>query len=228
MTRSTIPVAELRHVVLRYGSGETEIRAVDDVTGAVQPRECLALLGPSGAGKSTLLSLLGLLDRPDVGEVWLSGVRADDQPEEARADLRRMHIGFVFQLFHLIPALSAVHNVAVPLLPYVPRDPLLKRAQELLTDLGLGARLNHLPGQLSGGEQQRVAIARALIADPDLVLADEPTGNLDSRTARQVMDLLLSLQETHGFALVVATHDEAVARQLDRRWSLLDGALMTC
>ncbi|MBI3748976.1 MAG: ATP-binding cassette domain-containing protein [Chloroflexi bacterium] len=104
----------------------------------------------------------------------------------------------------------------------------VKRAQELLTDLGLGARLNHLPGQLSGGEQQRVAIARALIADPDLVLADEPTGNLDSRTARQVMDLLLSLQETHGFALVVATHDEAVARQLDRRWSLLDGALMTC
>lgn len=225
MTRSTIPVAELCHVVLRYGSGETEIRAVDDVSGVVRPRECLALLGPSGAGKSTLLSLLGLLDRPNAGEIWLSGVRADDQPEEARADLRRTHIGFVFQLFHLIPALSALHNVAVPLLPYVPREPLLKRAQELLADLGLGARLNHLPGQLSGGEQQRVAIARALIGDPDLVLADEPTGNLDSRTARQVMGLLLRLQDTHGFALVIATHDEAVASQLDRRWSLLDGRL---
>jgi predicted ABC-type transport system involved in lysophospholipase L1 biosynthesis ATPase subunit len=214
-------------VVRQYGGGATAIRAIDGVSLAVSPGERLAVVGPSGAGKSTLLSLLGLIDRPDEGEVALDGQPVNDLSEDARADLRREHIGFVFQLFHLIPALSALDNVAVPLLPYAPRRPILERAEQLLADLGLGDRLRNRPGELSGGEQQRVGIARALIGEPDLVLADEPTGNLDSRTADQVVELLLGLQQVHGFALVVATHDSRLAPRLDRQISLLDGRLVS-
>ena len=163
------------------------------------PGERLALVGPSGAGKSTMLALLGLIDRADEGVVSIAGRPANDLPEDARADLRREHIGFVFQLFHLIPALSALENVAVPLLPYAPRRSTVERAERLLVDLGLGDRLRNRPGELSGGEQQRVGIARALIAQPNIVLADEPTGNLDSRTASKVIDLLIALQGQHGF-----------------------------
>jgi predicted ABC-type transport system involved in lysophospholipase L1 biosynthesis ATPase subunit len=217
------PIIELADVVRMYGSGGTAVRAIDGVSVAIMPGEQLAVMGPSGAGKSTMLALLGLIDRADEGEVRLAGQPANDLPEDPRADLRREHIGFVFQLFHLIPALSALENVAVPLLPYAPRRPIMERAEQLLVDLGLGDRLRNRPGELSGGEQQRVGIARALIAQPDLILADEPTGNLDSRTAGQVTDLLLALQEQHGFALVVATHDAALADRLDRRLLLRDG-----
>jgi len=220
------PLAQLTDVVRQFGTGATVIRAIDGVSLAVGPGERIAVVGPSGAGKSTLLSLLGLIDRVDEGEVRLSGEAANDLSEDARADLRREHIGFVFQLFHLIPALSALENVAVPLLPYAKRGPVLERAEGLLLDLGLGERLRNRPGELSGGEQQRVGIARALIGQPDLVLADEPTGNLDSRTAGQVVDLLLGLQERDGFALVVATHDERLADRLDSRVTLLDGRLV--
>jgi predicted ABC-type transport system involved in lysophospholipase L1 biosynthesis ATPase subunit len=217
------PLVQLTDVVRQYGSGGAAVRAIDGVSLAVAPGERMAVVGPSGAGKSTMLALLGLIDRADEGEVTLNAQPANDLLEDARADLRREHIGFVFQLFHLIPALSAVENVAVPLLPYEKRRPLLERAEGLLVDLGLGDRLRNRPGELSGGEQQRVGIARALIGQPDLVLADEPTGNLDSRTASQVIDLLLELQRQHGFALVVATHDTGLAGRLDRRVSLLDG-----
>ena len=220
------PLAQLTEVVRQFGTGATAIRAIDGVSLAVGPGERIAVVGPSGAGKSTLLSLLGLIDRVDEGEVRLSGEPANDLSEDARADLRREHIGFVFQLFHLIPALSALENVAVPLLPYASRRPILERAEGLLLDLGLGDRLRNRPGELSGGEQQRVGIARALIGQPDLVLADEPTGNLDSKTAGQVVDLLLGLQERDGFALVVATHDERLADRLDSRVTLLDGRLV--
>jgi predicted ABC-type transport system involved in lysophospholipase L1 biosynthesis ATPase subunit len=220
---ATPPTVELTDVVRQFGSGETAVRAIDGVTLAVAPGERIAITGPSGAGKSTLLALLGLIDRPDVGEVCLAGQPTNDLAEDARADLRREHIGFVFQLFHLIPALSAVENVAVPLLPYAPRAKILERAEGLLADLGLGDRLRNRPGELSGGEQQRVGIARALIGRPNLVLADEPTGNLDSRTAGQVIDLLLGLQERDKFALVVATHDDGLAARLSRQVQLLDG-----
>lgn len=220
-------IAEVRHVSRVYGSGETAVAAIDDASGTINRGERVALVGPSGAGKSTLLALLGLIDEPSSGEVWLLGQRADALREDRRADLRRHHIGFVFQLFHLIPALSALHNVAVPLLPYEPRKAVLEHARSLLGELGLGDRTSHLPAQLSGGEQQRVAVARALIGEPDLVLADEPTGNLDSRTSAQVMALLLELQARLGFALVMATHDEGLATQLGRRWELLDGVLKT-
>ena len=220
------PLVQLCDVVRQYGSGPAAIRAIDRVSLALSRGERMAVVGPSGAGKSTLLSLLGLIDRADEGEVSLAGQTANELPEDARADLRRAHIGFVFQLFHLIPALSALENVAVPLLPYAPRRPILERAERLLVDLGLGERLRNRPGELSGGEQQRVGIARALVAQPDLVLADEPTGNLDSRTSGQVIDLLLGLQERDGFALVVATHDEPMAAQLGHRIALLDGRLV--
>ena len=225
MTRRE-PLVQLFDVVRQYGSGATALRAIDHVTLTVMPGERLALVGPSGAGKSTMLGLLGLIDRADEGQISLAGQPTNDLREDARADLRREHIGFVFQLFHLIPALSALENVAVPLLPYAPRRPIMERAKRLLSDLGLGDRMGNRPGELSGGEQQRVGIARALIGKPDLVLADEPTGNLDSRTAGRVVDLLLDLQREHGFALVVATHDEHLAGRLDRRISLLDGRLV--
>lgn len=220
------PLVELAGVVRQYGSGTTAVRAIDGLSLAVRPGERLAVVGPSGAGKSTMLALLGLIDRADVGEVIFNGEPANDLAEDARADLRREHVGFVFQLFHLIPALSALDNVAVPLLPYEQRRPVLDRAEGLLVDLGLGERLRNRPGELSGGEQQRVAIARALIGQPDLVLADEPTGNLDSRTAGQVIDLLLGLQKRDRFALVVATHDADLANRLDRCISLLDGRVV--
>jgi predicted ABC-type transport system involved in lysophospholipase L1 biosynthesis ATPase subunit len=223
-TRKTL--VELTDVVRHYGSGTTGLRAIDGVCLAVRTGERLAVVGPSGAGKSTMLALLGLIDRADEGEVTLKGEPANDLTEDARADLRREHVGFVFQLFHLIPALSALDNVAVPLLPYEQRRPVLERAAALLTELGLGDRLRNRPGELSGGEQQRVGIARALIGRPDLVLADEPTGNLDSRTAGQVIDLLLQRQERDHFALVVATHDERLANRLDRCISLLDGRVV--
>jgi lipoprotein-releasing system ATP-binding protein len=221
-------IAQLSAVARQYGSASTAVRAIDGVSLAVAPGERVALVGPSGAGKTTLLSLLGLIERADEGVVALRGRPVNDLTEDARADLRREHLGFVFQLFHLIPALSALDNVAVPLLPYAPRRPILERAERLLVELGLGERLGNRPGELSGGEQQRVGIARALIGDPDLVLADEPTGNLDSRTADHVVDLLLDLQRQRGFALVVATHDTRLAGKLDRAVCLLDGRIATC
>jgi predicted ABC-type transport system involved in lysophospholipase L1 biosynthesis ATPase subunit len=225
MNETNGAIVDVRHASRVYGSGQTAVAAIEDVSVTVHPGDLIGLVGPSGAGKSTLLALLGLLEAPTSGEVRVLGERADGLNEDRRADLRRLHIGFVFQLFHLIPALSALHNVAVPLLPYEPRKALIERARDLLAALGLGDREQNLPAQLSGGEQQRVAIARALIASPDLVLADEPTGNLDSRTSAQVMDLLLDLQAKHGFAMVMATHDERVAAQLRSRWELLDGVL---
>lgn len=185
--------------------------------------EQVAVLGPSGAGKTTLLALLGLLDRPTDGTVRLDRADVDALGDDARADLRREKIGLVFQLFHLVPALSALENVMLPLVPYRPRLPLERDARDLLDNLGLGDRLNHRPGELSGGEQQRVAIARSLIAKPDLVLADEPTGNLDSQTSRQVVALLETLQAEHGFALVVATHDSTVADRFTRHVNMRDG-----
>ncbi len=217
------PLIRLSSVARQYGSGEAAVRAVDNISLELAPGERLVVVGPSGAGKSTMLALLGLIDRADEGDVNLLGRPVNDLAEDTRADLRREHIGFVFQLFHLIPALSAIENVAVPLLPYASRQPVLERAKQLLVALGLGDRLRNRPGELSGGEQQRVGIARALIAQPDLVLADEPTGNLDSRTAAQVVDLLLTAQEEHRFALVVATHDPALAARFDRSVTLLDG-----
>jgi ABC-type lipoprotein export system ATPase subunit len=186
---------------------------------AVQPGEFVAITGPSGSGKTTLLSLLGALERPDSGEIWLDEIAVHRLSGPAAADFRREQIGLVFQLFYLLPNLTALENVMAPLLPYRRRLSfnLKERAEELLERVGLGDRLNHAPGRLSGGEQQRVAIARALINRPRLVLADEPTGNLDPATGLEVLETLRELQRAGRQTLLMVTHDPQLAALADRR-----------
>jgi putative ABC transport system ATP-binding protein len=207
--------------------GGAQVRALEDVSLAVAEGEFLAILGPSGSGKSTLLNLIGTLDQPTSGKIVIHGVDLSTLHGDALADFRRETIGFVFQLFNLVPTLNALENVTLPLLPYRRRlrFNLERRARELLTTMGLEERLDHLPGQLAGGEQQRVAIARALINFPHLILADEPTGNLDMKTGQEIIELLRALNREKGLTLIVVTHDSAIASQADRIVCLRDGRL---
>jgi putative ABC transport system ATP-binding protein len=209
-----------------YGKGEGLVRAVDDVDLDVAPGETLAVMGPSGCGKSTLLHLLGGLDRPSAGELWLNDRRTDRLSERALARLRRGEIGFVFQAFHLMDELTARENVELPAL-LAGRSPrqARRRALALLDRVGLADRAGHLPSALSGGQRQRVAIARALVNDPLVVLADEPTGNLDSAATLEVLRLFEQLRGS-GLTMVVVTHDERVAATADRLVSMRDGALV--
>ena len=209
-----------------YGSGEGLVRAVDGVDLDVAPGETLAVMGPSGCGKSTLLHLLGGLDRPTAGEVWLAGRRLDRMSERALARLRRHAVGFVFQAFHLMDELTAQENVELPAL-LAGRSPRAarRRAAELLDQVGLADRAEFLPSALSGGQRQRVAIARALANDPLVVLADEPTGNLDSAATLEVLRLFDSLHAA-GQTLVIVTHDSRIAATADRLISMRDGAFV--
>jgi putative ABC transport system ATP-binding protein len=209
-----------------YGRGESLVRAVDDVELEVTAGETLAVTGPSGCGKSTLLHLLGGLDRPSAGELWLADQRVDQLSERALAELRCHRIGFVFQAFHLMDELTAQENVELPAL-LAGRSPrrARRRAKELLEQVGISDRARHLPGQLSGGQRQRVAIARALANEPQLLLADEPTGNLDSAATFEVLRLFEALHES-GLTLVIATHDDRIAGTADRLISMRDGALV--
>lgn len=210
-----------------YGDG-TSVRALEDVSISVASGEFAAIQGPSGSGKSTLLNLIGTLDNPTSGRVVIDGVDIGTLKGDALADFRRAKIGFVFQLFNLVPTLNALENVILPLLPYRRglKFNLEGRARELLTRMGLEGRLHHLPGQLSGGEQQRVAIARALINSPSLILADEPTGNLDTKIGEEIVRLLRQLNQEQGLTLVLVTHDAAVASQADRIIYMQDGRLL--
>lgn len=210
-----------------YGDG-TSVRALDNVTISIASGEFVAIRGPSGSGKSTLLNLIGTLDNPTSGRVVVDGVDVGALKGDALADFRRAKIGFVFQLFNLVPTLNALENVMLPLLPYQRGlgFKLDARASELLTRMGLEERLHHLPGQLSGGEQQRVAIARALINSPSLILADEPTGNLDTKIGEEIVRLLRQLNQEQGLTLVLITHDATVASQADRIIHLQDGRLL--
>jgi len=209
-----------------YGKGEGLVRAVDEVDLDVAPGETLAVMGPSGCGKSTLLHLLGGLDRPSAGELWLNDRRTDQLSERALAGLRRREIGFVFQAFHLMDELTARENVELPaLLAGSSARQARRRALALLDRVGLTDRADHLPSALSGGQRQRVAIARALINDPVVVLADEPTGNLDSAATLDVLRLFEHLHAS-GLTLVIVTHDERVAATADRLVSMRDGALV--
>ncbi len=210
-------------VTRRYGTGQTAVTAVDNLSLKVGRGERIAVVGPSGSGKSTLISLLGLIERPDVGRVMFEGSDTAELSDDERANIRRTRIGLVFQLFHLVPALTALDNVLLPLIPYKSHTSIEPRAAELLHAVGLADRVGHRPAELSGGEQQRVAIARALIAEPDLVLADEPTGNLDSATSADVIRLLLTMQGRRGYALVIATHDSGLAGSLEKQWRIQDG-----
>ena len=209
-----------------YGRGDALVRAVDEVDLDVASGETVAVMGPSGCGKSTLLHLLGGLDRPSGGELWLAGQRLDQMGERALARLRRDAVGFVFQAFHLMDELTAVENVELPslLARHSPRAS-RRRAAALLERVGLADRARFLPSALSGGQRQRVAIARALVSDPKVVLADEPTGNLDSQSALEVLRLFESLHEA-GQTLVIVTHDSRIAATADRLISMRDGAFV--
>jgi putative ABC transport system ATP-binding protein len=218
---------ELRGVTKRYGRGAGEVTAVRDVDLTIRTGEFLAVVGPSGSGKTTLLQLLGALDRPSEGEVLFEGRDLGRLPDRELTTLRLQTIGFVFQQFNLIPTLTAVQNVEAALAPRgLERGRRRRRALELLDAVGLSARAGHLPSQLSGGEQQRVAIGRALANEPRVVLADEPTGNLDSATGEEIVELLRALSEERGETVVLITHDARLAGRASRIARMEDGRVV--
>lgn len=207
-----------------YGKGENEVRALDGVSFSVEKGEFVAVIGPSGSGKSTLLHILGGVDRPTSGRVLMDGKDVYAQNEEQLAIFRRRQVGLIYQFYNLIPVLNVTENITLPVLmdgQKVNRD----RLKELITTLGLTGRENHLPNQLSGGQQQRVSIGRALMNAPAVVLADEPTGNLDSKNSNEIVDLLKISNEKYGQTLIVITHDESIALQADRIISIDDGKI---
>jgi putative ABC transport system ATP-binding protein len=218
-------LVRVRDLVMRLPSGGRLLTILDGIDLDLGEGEVLAVTGPSGSGKSTLLGLIAGLDRPTAGSIAIDGVEVTGLDEDGLARLRRDTIGYVFQSYHLIPTLTALENVAVPLELAGRRDA-ARRAAELLDAVGLGARASHYPAQLSGGEQQRVALARAVALRPRLLLADEPTGNLDSATGAQIVDLLLGLNREHRSALVLVTHDDALAAHAQRVVRLRDGRVV--
>jgi putative ABC transport system ATP-binding protein len=210
-----------------YGSGGLAVTALKDVSFEVSPGEFVAVMGPSGCGKSTLLHLLGGLDRPTAGEISIDGQKLTDLNDNQLTELRRRKIGFVFQFFNLIPVLNAVENAALPMtLDGVAQPEARKRSEEWLTKVGLAERHTHKPSQLSGGQQQRVSIARALTTNPALILADEPTGNLDTRASDDIAALLRQAANEWGRAVVVVTHDPRIAAYADRIIFLKDGSIV--
>ncbi len=218
------PALETRDLTKSYGQGGAAVLALDRVSIRVEGGEMVAIMGPSGSGKSTLLHLLGALDTPSSGEILIGGDRYDGLGDGELTRLRRDKIGFVFQFFNLLPSLSAEENVLLPALIAGHRDEAThRRASALLERVGLGARARHLPGEMSGGEQQRVSIARALLTEPEIVLADEPTGNLDSRSSQGVLDLFSELNRSDGQSVVIVTHDPAAAAIATRVILLRDG-----
>ncbi len=221
---SLISAVNLKKV---YGSGDTAVTALNGVSLQVEPGEFVAIMGPSGCGKSTLLHLLGGLDRPTSGTVMIDGHNLSDLPDNKLTEIRRRRIGFIFQFFNLIPVLNAVENTALPItLDGVRPGDAKTRAAEWLRKIGLGDRLDHRPDQLSGGQQQRVAVARALVADPALILADEPTGNLDTHASEEIATLLRQVANDWGRAVVIVTHDPRIAAYADRIIFLKDGAVV--
>lgn len=216
------PLVELRDVTRSF-PGPPEVQALKGINLTVHDGDYVSIVGPSGSGKSTMLNILGLLDRPSVGEYRLAGHLTGALDEDTRAAVRAQRIGFVFQAFHLMPRRSVLENVLMPMLySGTPRDEREDRARQALERVGLGHRLGFLPGTLSGGERQRVAVARAVVTRPSLLLADEPTGNLDGVTSTDVMELFEELV-SDGLALVIITHDAAVARRAPRSVGIADG-----
>ena len=215
-----------------YRKGKIEVPVLHGVDMEAARGELVAVIGASGSGKSTMLHLLGLLDQPDAGRVELDGRRIDDRPDRERDRLRNRTFGFIFQFYHLLPELTALENVMMPhlirsgLLAYIKERKAIRRdAEEMLERVGLGHRLTHRPTELSGGEMQRAAIARALVAKPEILLADEPTGNLDSATGQGVLDLLRDLNRERGLTMMLVTHDQQIANQADRVVRLAEGRI---
>ena len=218
------PALHLNNLSRRYGDGEATVVVLAGAELALWPGESVALVAPSGAGKSTLLHIAGLLETPDTGEVYVAGQPTSQMSDNARTALRRSHIGFVYQFHHLLPEFSAQENIVLPqMIAGLSREEAAKRALELLSFLGLQPRAHHRPSELSGGEQQRVAIARALANAPRVLLADEPTGNLDPKTADHVFSTLTSLVKASRVAALIATHNMEIAARMDRRVTIREG-----
>jgi lipoprotein-releasing system ATP-binding protein len=217
----------LENISRRYKEGEGQLEVFRDLDMSLEAGEIVALVGPSGAGKSSLLHIAGLLEAPSAGEIYINGAAASRLPDQERTRIRRDTIGFVYQAHHLLPEFDALENVVMPqMIAGKSRIEAGEEAKRLLTALGLGARLKHRPAQLSGGEQQRVAIARALANKPRILLADEPTGNLDPRTAGGVFDALLQITRAEGLAALIATHNFGLAARMDRSLLLHEGRLV--
>ena len=216
---------QLKEVCKFYQVGDDKVRALDHATLHIKPHEFVSIIGPSGSGKSTLMNIIGCLDVSDAGEYLLDGLPIEAYTESELAKIRNQKIGFVFQSFNLIPKLTAEENVELPLIyQKVKKSERQQRVKEALERVGLSHRAKHLPTELSGGQQQRVALARALVTNPSLILADEPTGNLDSKTTREIMDMFHELHE-QGNTIVLITHDNDIAKQAARVIHILDGQI---
>jgi putative ABC transport system ATP-binding protein len=225
---AAVPLVALRGITRVYGSGDAAVHALRGIDLSIDAGESLAVTGPSGSGKSTCMNILGCLDTPTSGSYRFEGVEVSALERDQRARLRRNYLGFVFQGFNLLGRTSALENVELPLVYRgISGARRRERARELLAAVGLAGRESHTPAQLSGGQQQRVAIARAIATDPRLLLADEPTGNLDTATGREILELLSALNRERGMAIVVVTHDPEVARGMARRVAFLDGRIQS-
>lgn len=219
---TVISVKDLRKT---YIMGNNQVNALQSITLDISRNEYVALMGPSGSGKSTLMNLLGCLDTPTSGEYWLNGTNVSSMSDSELAEVRNKEIGFVFQTFNLLPRLSALENVALPLVyAGMSRTQRLKRAEEVIDAVGLTDRMDHKPNELSGGQRQRVAIARALVNNPSIILADEPTGNLDTKTSYEIMDILESIHKA-GNTIILVTHEQDIAEHAHRIVRLRDGLI---
>lgn len=217
-------ILKIENLTKIYGKGENEVKAVDNISFSVEKGEFLAIIGPSGSGKSTLLHIIGGVDRPTSGNVWMNGQDVYAQNEDQLAIFRRRQVGLIYQFYNLIPVLNVVENITLPVL-MDGRKVNEERLNELLQTLSLENRKNNLPNQLSGGQQQRVSIGRALMNAPAVVLADEPTGNLDSKNSQEILELLKYSNKKYGQTLIIITHDESIALQADRVISIEDGKI---
>lgn len=226
MTKHNISPCIIQTQNLSKTYADLEVAVLTEINFSVRAGEQIAIVGSSGSGKSTLLHLLGGLDQPSEGEVKILGRNIADMSETERGNLRNQSLGFVYQFHHLLPEFTALENVAMPLLiRRIDAKQAYQQAAELLSQVGLQHRMQHMPGELSGGERQRAALARAMVTKPRCILADEPTGNLDRNTANAVFDLLIQLNQDHGVALVLVSHDLSLAARLSKRYSLIDGQL---
>ncbi len=224
---NTDKIIDLKNISKIYQMGETEVHALRNIDLSIYPGEYVALMGPSGSGKSTLMNIIGALDTPTSGTYYLKGSNVSEMEDDELAEIRNKEIGFVFQTFNLLPKLTALENVALPLVyAGIPKKERMQRAKEALKSVGLGDRLDHKPNQLSGGQRQRVAIARALVNNPSIILADEPTGNLDSKSSEEIMRLFDRLH-AEGNTIILVTHEPDIAEHSKRLIKLFDGKIVS-